>query len=107
MDDNEYKLAPVGWRVPSIDDYKDILFKLEANGISLPGSAFLKDGVLGFNAPLAGYHYTDHKEYDLGKVSRYWTDDKKTVLEITNNGSYAIGVYPSSSYYFSVRLVKK
>ena len=106
MNDDKWKLAPVGWRVPSIDDYKDILLKLEANGFSLLGSAFLKDGVLGFNAPLAGYQIGS-VTYDVGKVSRYWTDDEKTALEIEDTGSYAIKVYDNHGDYYSVRLVKK
>ena len=99
------KLAPVGWRIPSIDDYKDILLKLEANGFSLPGSAFLKDGVLGFNAPLAGFGDSGNR-YNVGKYSYYWTDDKNKALEINANGNYSIHGYSRTWDQLSLRFVK-
>ena len=106
------KFPPVGWRVPTIEEYKDIILKLEANGISLIHTAFLKGGVLGFNAPLGGYYDRHHHSSwgSEGYVSLYGTVSGSTSVLPTiitfwiSNETYK--TYETSSYKSSVRFVK-
>ena len=100
-------IIPVGWEIPTIDDYKEILTKLEANGISLLGSAFLKDGVLGFNAPLGGYCNSHPKVEWASARSGYWTADETNLFWIWSNGEYQFFRYWAKNDYYSLRLVKK
>lgn len=106
----ESRYTPEGWKISEYDDYKNILSKLEANGINPINSTFLKGGVLGFDAPLGGWKevWSSNRTY-VGIRSAYWalTDGySKYVFEIgsdTNPNNW-IG---TTRRYFSVRLVKK
>lgn len=97
---------PVGWEIPTLDHYKEILTKLEANGFSLPGSAFLKDEVLGFNAPLGGY-LNGLRVEGPSRYSAYWLADGTNVFWIWSDGNNSVNRYFNSSCYHSLRLVKK
>ena len=106
------RYTPEGWRISKLDDYRNILSKLEANGINPMNSAFLKGGILGFDAPQGGY-IDKYSLTSVGFISGYWAVDDKDKESLY---SFRVGsIYQPTWYYeygwdgcrFSVRLVKK
>ena len=126
--------CPSGWRLPTMDDYQNMVDKLTHNGHSLPGLACsaLDSNVTGFSLNFPGYWSTDYYwEYDQygmprqkrgdfpGMVLGEWKDnnhavfltsDEPELALFTKGGQYERdGFHPNGvmTSYFSVRYVKK
>ena len=126
--------CPSGWRLPSYDDYQNMVDKLTHNGHSLPGLACsaLDSNVTGFSLNFPGYWSTDYYwEYDQygmprqkrgdfpGMVLGEWKDNNHAVFLTTDEPELALftkgGQYERDGFhangvmtsYFSVRYVKK
>ncbi len=95
---------PYGWRIPKAEDYNIIKSTLVANGISQVGMAFLKSGVLGYNAELKGWL----EGYLLNKdeLTKYITSDNYHVT-IRKDGGFGVEKAPQGRYRMSVRLIKQ
>lgn len=107
-------LAPKGWHVATSADYRAIQNKLEANGITDLGKAFLCEGVLGYNAQFDGWlvwkynNWGKHWEFTGGEgvQTEYLTSDYYHV-RIKKDGSFAIEAGTKDSpYLMSIRCVK-
>lgn len=108
---NENKnIAPVGWRVPTSTDYLDIKNKLEANGISNIGTAFLPNGLLGYNAQFVGWlDGSVFRNGDGYSQAEYLTSDLHHI-RIRKDGGFGVepwGQDGGSNYRMSFRLIKK
>lgn len=107
--------CPSGWRLPSYDDYQNMVDKLTRNGHSLPALACYNGGVTGFNIYSAGY-YGGNWGYDTGSwyktdVADLLTSDVPWLAQFKGGGQYEKESFnnnagPDTSY-FSVRYVKK
>ena len=98
-----------GWKISEYDDYKNILSKLEANGINPINSTFLKGGVLGFDAPLGGWEevLSINRTY-VGIRSAYWAlTDGYSIYAFEIGSDTTPHWIATTRRYFSVRLVKK
>lgn len=107
--------CPSGWRLPSYDDYQNMVNKLTNNGHSLPALACYNGGVTGFNLYSAGY-YGGNWGYGTGSwyktdVADLLTSDVPWLAQFKGGGQYEKESFnnnagPDTSY-FSVRYVKK
>ena len=105
----ESRYTPEGWKISEYDDYKNILSKLEANGINPINSTFLKGGVLGFDAPLGGWEevLSINRTY-VGIRSAYWAlTDGYSIYAFEIGSDTTPHWIATTRRYFSVRLVKK
>ena len=105
--------APLGWDVASSEAYRDIVKVLTANNVSLPGKAFLENGVLGYNAKFIGW--LDLFYYGKGEILRgddqqmeYLTSDKYHVT-LKKDGTLGIKNDDLNTWdwYMRVRLIKE
>lgn len=102
---------PSGWKVPVSSDYNAIKSTLTSNGISQTGSAFVPNGVLGYDAEFKGwidkgFPSEQHMRGD-GVQTEYLTSDRHHV-RIRMDGTFAVENGPDDkNWYMSVRLMKK
>lgn len=100
-------LAPTGWHVATSNEYKAIQNKLEANGITDLGKAFICGGVLGYNATFDGWFNSGIYQDGKGVQTEYLTSDYDHV-RIKTDGSFAVEPTggPNSPFHMSIRCVK-
>ena len=107
--------CPSGWRLPSYDDYQNMVDKLTHNGHSLPARACYNGGVTGFNLYSAGY-YGGNWGYGTGSwyktdVADLLTSDVPWLAQFKGGGQYEKESFNNNAgadtSYFSVRYVKK
>ncbi len=100
---------PSGWKVPASSDYEGIKATLTSNEISPTGHAFLKNGVLGYDAEFEGWIDKGYDEHVRGgdEQTEYLTSDKYHV-RIRTDGGFAVesGVH-ETNWFMSVRLIQK
>ncbi len=97
---------PKGWKVPSSDDYKAIENKLVANNISQVGKAFLSDGVLGFNAELAGWFDPTNKWISFNLEQGEYITSNRRHVRIRKEGGFEIGTV-SFATWASARFIRE
>ncbi len=101
---------PSGWKVAASSDYNAIVSALTSNGITPTGHAFLKGGVLGYDAEFngwidVGYPSAEHIRGE-NVQTEYFTSDEYHV-RIRNDGTFAVVKEGHNNWFMSVRLIKK
>ena len=109
--------CPSGWRLPSYDDYQNMVDKLSHNGHSLPALACsaLDNNVTGFSVYFPGY-YGGNWGYDTGSwynndKAHFLTSSGWSLANFLKSGQYEKdgfnGDAGADTSYFSVRYVKE
>ncbi len=117
-------VLPAGWRVPTEEDYRDLL---EENDIDINAQVTAQTKKItsmtnwnyvngtntsGFNAMPAGYVFNNGKAID-GDIAEFWVSDGKTfsIMESGNRDRLRVQFYvdsdnPAAGYRFNVRFVR-
>lgn len=77
--------VPMGWAIPSKEDFESIQSTLIANGVTQIGKEFYPGGRLGFNASCVGYYWW---EYITNGLSRHFEENKTVYLTNHTGGKY-------------------
>ena len=99
--------APLGWRVPTSDDYRKIESKLRNNSVDRPGEAFWKGGRLGYDAYIEGYWEgsVDAIVYIPGQADHLTLDFHHA--RIQKGGVFTIGSWGWEKRPLAMRLIKQ
>jgi hypothetical protein len=113
--------APVGWKVASSSDYKNLQSTLVYNGISTPALALNPQGVTGFEAEYSGWcasakwsnslYDNIHRKFvyvNDSDQAEYYTSDSYHV-RLTKSGAMAVEEVDAvlDDYARSIRMVQK
>lgn len=90
------KLCPVGWHVPTVEDFAELNKVINCNGESGGCASLLPGGSSKFNAQLGGFndpnHYYGANNYSgLGAGGHYWTASERDSMSFV--------IYISSEHY--------
>jgi len=110
------KICPMGWRLPTIDDYKVLLKNLDVDDSLQYFNALIDGGISGFNAKLAGW-YARMKYGQLNEHTDFWTSSVYQPFKGATKAPYRFSLYlfdkmvywgnDFSNYAFSVRCIKE
>ncbi len=105
------KICPTGWKLPSEDDWNELVNKLGGKGFA-SYSKLIKDGATGFDALFAGWRGSYYDFSDINNVAYFWSS---TEYDAENARFFALTYrYKNTSMDsfkkncgFSVRCIKK
>jgi uncharacterized protein (TIGR02145 family) len=117
-------VLPAGWRVPTYEDYKDLMsinsistdIQITANNKKITSTTHWRNvkgtNTSGFNALPAGFIFNNGLPLD-GDIAEFWISDGKTfsIMESGNLDALRVVIFgdsgnPNAPYRFNVRFVK-
>ncbi|MBN1989451.1 MAG: fibrobacter succinogenes major paralogous domain-containing protein [Bacteroidales bacterium] len=105
-------LAPQGYRLPTYDDYQNLIKSTGSSAANNRAKQLMKGGKTGYNSKMGGYRTEEGYFKKAGDFGRYWSESKYNetrahtlyIERTSNTGSVTNLVFANG---FSVRCIKE